>query len=67
MSKQLCNVPNGSRVRIVEEATTPPDCPNLPAGTEFKFSRIDGMYSTCFTDDGERVHLAAWTEVEVIT
>jgi hypothetical protein len=33
---------------------------------ELTFISIDGMYSYCTTDDGEVVHLAAWTEVEVL-
>ena len=33
---------------------------------ELMFHHIDGMYSLCKTDDGETVHLAAWTEVEIV-
>lgn len=35
-------------------------------GTELHFYNVDGMYSFCKTDAGEVVHLAAWTEVELI-
>jgi len=34
--------------------------------TILKFHRVDGMYSYCTTESGEVVHLAAWTEVEVV-
>ena len=30
------------------------------------YLEIDGMYSYCTRDNGEVVHLAAWTEVEII-
>lgn len=30
------------------------------------FDHIDGAYSYCLTDEGRVVHLAAWTDVEVI-
>jgi len=29
------------------------------------FDHIDGMYSYCTDDEGNVVHLAAWTEVEI--
>lgn len=50
---KLYNVPNGSRIRLDD-------------GTELNFKRIDGMYSYCKTDEGETVHLVAWTEVAVV-
>lgn len=39
----------------------------LPDGEDiYKFWNIDGMYSYC-TDKQEKViHLAAWTEVEIV-
>ena len=30
------------------------------------FHHIDGMYSYCTNQKGETVHLAAWTEVEIV-
>ena len=30
------------------------------------FDHIDGMYSFCTNKRGEVVHLAAWTEVELV-
>lgn len=50
---KLYNVPNGSRIRLDD-------------GTELNFHRIDGMYSYCKTDEGETVHLVAWSEVAVV-
>lgn len=34
--------------------------------TELFFDHLDGMYSCCLTDEEEIVHLARWTEVEII-
>lgn len=47
---KLYDVPRHSRI-IIED------------GTELTFDHIDGMYSVCYTDSGDVVHLAAWTEV----
>lgn len=30
------------------------------------FDHVDGMYSLCFDSRGRPVHIAAWTEVEVV-
>lgn len=32
---------------------------------KFFFHHIDGMYSLCKDEQGNTVHLAAWTEVEI--
>ena len=37
----------------------------LANGLEVNFQRIDGMYSYCTDDDGDVIHLAAWTEVTI--
>ena len=38
----------------------------LVDGEVVNFHHIDGMYSYCTTDSGDVVHLAAWTDVEVV-
>ena len=38
----------------------------ITEGEELNFRSIDGMYSYCTRDNGEVVHLAAWTDVEII-
>lgn len=50
---KLYDVPRDSRIRLDD-------------GLELNFKRIDGMYSLCFTDQNEPVHVAAWTEVAVM-
>lgn len=49
---KLYEVPRDTRIKVGD--------------TELTFRSIDGMYSYCTTDDGGVVHLAAWTEVEVL-
>ena len=49
---KLYDVPRNTRIKVED--------------LELNFHRIDGAYSICKTDDGETVHLAAWTEVEVV-
>ena len=63
---ELYNVPRNSRIRVVTEDKVPPGAPQIITGEELNFKHVDGMYSYCTRDNGEVVHLAAWTEVEVI-
>ena len=53
---ELYNVPRNTRIRI--------------KGSEedevIMFHHIDGMYSYCTDMSGGVVHLAAWTDVEVV-
>jgi hypothetical protein len=51
---KLYNVPRNSRIQLSD-------------GTKLNFHRIDGMYSYCTTDDNKPVHLAAWSEVLVVS
>ena len=63
---ELLQVPRNSRIKIVTKDKVPPGAPPVEAGEELNFRSIDGMYSYCTRDNGEVVHLAAWTEVEII-
>lgn len=49
---KLFKVPRNSRIKV--------------NGIELSFHHIDGMYSLCSDDKGNYIHLAAWTEVEVL-
>ena len=49
---ELYNVPRNSFIRV--------------GTTVLLFDHIDGMYSFCTDRDGGVIHLAAWTEVEVV-
>ena len=51
---KLYEVPRNSRIKLIDN------------GEQYNFRSIDSMYSYCTTDKGDIVHLAAWTEVEII-
>ena len=64
---KLYDVPRNSYVQILEPTTVPPGG-IVPRQAEiFIFSKIDGMYSLCVNVAGDIVHLAAWTDVVVVT
>jgi hypothetical protein len=63
---ELYKVPRNSRIKVVTEDKVPPGAPQIIEGEELNFRSIDGMYSYCTRDNGEVVHLAAWTDVELI-
>ena len=63
---ELYNVPRNSRIKVIVEDRVPPNAPQITEGEELNFRSIDGMYSYCTRANGEVVHLAAWTDVEVI-
>ena len=63
---KLYDAPRNSRVKVVTQDKVPPGAPEIKSGEELNFRSIDGMYSYCTRDNGEVVHLAAWTDVEVI-
>lgn len=50
---KLYEVPRNSRI-------------GLSDGSELNFSHVDGMYSFCTDDDGKVVHLAAWSDVQLL-
>jgi hypothetical protein len=63
---ELYNVPRNSRIKVVGDIKIPPASPMVEGGEILNFRSIDGMYSYCTRDNGEVVHLAAWTDVEII-
>jgi hypothetical protein len=64
---QLHEVPNGSFVALLEDARIPPAHRDVSEYEMLWFCKIDGMYSLCYDDNGERIHIAAWTEVEIVS
>ena len=58
---KLYNVPNNTVVRVVALEGAPE-----VVGQIYKLHNIDGMYSYCHDKDGNVVHLAAWTDVEIV-
>jgi hypothetical protein len=64
---KLYDVPRRSYVRLLEDGQAPPAAPVLSDGQVVFFDHLDGMYSYCIDASGQVVHLAAWTEVEVLS
>jgi hypothetical protein len=63
---ELYKVPRNSRIKVVGDIKIPPASLMVEVEEILNFSHIDGMYSYCTRDNGEVVHLAAWTNVEVV-
>lgn len=62
---KLYDVPNNTKVRVLAGQRVPTGQPPVPSGTELLFTHIDGMFSLCY--DGDKpIHIAAWTEVEIV-
>ena len=66
MIRKLYDVPRNTRIKVVVEDKVPPGAPQIKEGEELNFRSIDGMYSYCTRDNGEVVHLVAWTEVKIL-
>jgi hypothetical protein len=63
---KLYDVPRNSKIRILSEAKVPPSHRDFEENEVLNFKHIDGAYSYCLDKDNQPVHLAAWTEVEVV-
>lgn len=62
---KLYETPRNSRIRIMDEEG---DIVLDKDGEDLilDFRHVDGMYSLCYDKYGEMVHIAAWTDVEVM-
>ncbi len=54
----------GQLVRIIGDATAPPDAPEVNNGEVIKILRLDGMYAKGVNEYGDWVFIPAWQEVE---
>jgi hypothetical protein len=64
---ELYNVPRNSKIRVIDgKIQTPIASTPINEDEILEFSHVDGMYSYCKNNKGEIVHLAAWTEVEIV-
>ena len=63
---KLYDVPRESFIKVIKDIKIPPSAPRIVESEVLKFHHIDGMYSLCSKLDGTIVHLAAWSEVELI-
>ena len=63
---KLYEIPINVKIRVIEHPKVPIASPHVDLGETLDFKHVDGMYSLCYNSKGEAVHLAAWTQVEVI-
>lgn len=63
---KLYEAPRLSRVRMKERPVLQTTGDVAYEGEVFVFHHIDGMYSVCWDEDGNVLHPAAWTEVEIV-
>ena len=59
------NVKYGTKVIVTDEnLSNPPDSISVNKGDEITIHRLDGMYCNGIDQHGNRIYIAAWTEVE---
>jgi len=63
---KLYNCKKGDKVRLYQDALIPPAHRPLLLGEVLSFDHVDGMYSLCKDKEGNIVHPAAWSEVEIV-
>ncbi len=59
---KLYEAPSDVRIRVIDDEFKQENGKYM----EVNFHHLDGMYSLCTDDDGNTVHLAVWTPVEII-
>ena len=64
---KLYDLQSHLKIRIIDEVVKNPVASlKQDTGDVLDFEHIDGMYSLCYDKDRNPVHIAAWTEVEVL-
>ncbi len=63
---ELHKAPCKTWVRVVADNMNPPASITTEIDDRIWFDHLDGMYSYCLTEQGDVVHLVAWTDVEII-
>lgn len=64
---KLYDVPMDTRIRLkAGKYSVPQGQIQVVRDVEINFSHLDGMYSFCTDDDGNVVHLAGYSEVDVV-
>jgi hypothetical protein len=59
------NVKYGTKVIVTDnEITTPPSSIPISKCDEITIHNLDGMYCNGVDKDGNKIYIAAWTEVE---
>ena len=61
------NVKYGTKVKIIDEdVKTPPSSIPVESGDIITIHRLDGMYCNGINENGDKIYIAAWTEVEIV-
>jgi len=64
---KACEVKYGTRVRVTDGTiVTPPSSIDINTGDVITMLKPDGMYCKGENKDGDRVYIAAWTNVEEV-
>ena len=65
---KLYDVPQrkGIKIRIINDASHPPEHREFEENEILTFNHMDGFYSLCADKNGNPVHLGAMTEVEIV-
>jgi hypothetical protein len=59
------DVKYGTKVIVIDEnVKTPPSSIPVKKGDEITVYKLDGMYCNGINKDGDRIYIAAWTEVQ---
>jgi len=56
----------GTKVRLLEDAKIPPAAIPVNKGDIITICDLDGMYCNGYNADGDRIYIAAYTEVELL-
>lgn len=60
-------VKKGTKVVVTDDNTkTPPASTPVNKGDIITIINIDGMYCNGVNENGDRIYVAAWTEVEIV-
>ena len=61
------DVKYGTKVTIIDEnIKTPPSSIPLNKGDKITIHKLDGMYCNGLNENGDRIYIAAWTEVKQV-
>ena len=60
------NVKYGTKVIVIDDnVKTPPASIPINKGDKITIHRLDGMYCSGVDENGNRIYIAGWTEVEL--
>lgn len=64
---QVHEIPYGTKVKITDASVSiPPGAPLLSSGEVITIFKLDGMYCNGENESGDRIYVAAWTNVDLV-